>query len=137
MSQERIARCACGELRLVLAGEPVSIYACACLECQRCTGSAFAYRAKYSTSALVRNDGPQRRWRRSSDAGRWVEQVFCPNCGTVVYMAAEALPNHLVVSVGCFSDPSFAPPTTLYGQARRHGWYEFVEPSPSATDASG
>ena len=122
MNGERVARCPCGELRLVLSGEPVSVYACACLECQRCTGSAFAYRAKYLRSSLLHDDGPRRTWRRSSDAGRWVEQTFCPTCGGVVFMTAEALPDHLVVSAGCFSDPGFGPPSALYGQARMHGW---------------
>lgn len=127
MSEERVATCSCGELRLVLAGEPVSVYACACLECQKSTGSAFAYRAKYTKAALLHDHGPRRAWRRGSDAGRWVEQTFCPTCGTVVFMTAEALPDHFVVSAGCFADPSFAPPVALYGLTRRHGWYELTD----------
>ncbi|MEZ0472873.1 GFA family protein [Luteimonas salinilitoris] len=118
----RTAACACGQLRLEIQGDPQGVYACACLECQRATGSAFAYRARYAR-ARIRVSGEQRAWRRGSDAGRWVEQYFCPVCGTLVYMGGEALPDAVVVSVGCFADPTFAAPARLYHAARRHGWY--------------
>lgn len=120
----REARCACGDLRLRLAGEPDRVYACACLECQRATGSAFAYRARYAKRAVVADEGPRQVWRRSSDAGRWVEQTFCPTCGTLVFMTAEALPDGLVVSAGCLDDPEFAPPAALFWETRRRGWYQ-------------
>ena len=103
----RVAACACGDLRVTARGEPLSVYACACLECQRATGAAFSYRARYA-----------------SDAGRWVEHCFCPRCGSLVYMEAEALPDAVVISVGAFADPDFAAPGALHRSARRHRWYE-------------
>lgn len=119
----RTAACACGELRLTAYGEPLGVYACACLECQRATGSAFSYRARYATDRIA-VDGEPRRWRRGSDAGRWVEHCFCARCGSLLYMAAEALPDAVVISVGAFADPGFAAPDALYRSARRHPWYD-------------
>lgn len=58
----------------------------------------------------------RRRARRDSDAGRWVEQTFCPSCGTLLYMEGEALPEAVVVSVGCFADPAFTAPAASTGQ---------------------
>lgn len=119
----RTAACACGQLRVHTHGEPRSVYACACLECQKATGSAFSYRARYELAQL-RIEGDARAWRRGSDAGRWVEQRFCPHCGTLVYMTAEALPDGAVVSAGCFADPTFAAPARLHRAGRRHVWLD-------------
>lgn len=123
---ERIASCACGKLKLTVAGEPWRVYACACFECQRATGSAFSYRARFPEAAVMHIDGERRSWRRGSDAGRWIEQIFCPTCGTLVYMTGEAIPQEIVVSVGCFADPDFAPPVKLFWENRRHHWYSLV-----------
>ncbi|WP_363800512.1 GFA family protein [Lysobacter firmicutimachus] len=119
----RVAGCACGELSATVYGEPLSVYACACLECQRATGSAFSYRARYAKDRIV-VEGEPRRWRRSSDAGRWVEHCFCGRCGGLLYMEAEALPEAVVISVGAFADPDFAAPGALHRSARRHRWYD-------------
>ena len=123
---ERTARCACGALKLTVRGEPARVYACACLECQRATGSAFSYRARFPESAIAHIEGDQRSWRRGSDAGRWIEQIFCPTCGTLVFMKGEAIPEQIVVSVGCFADPGFAAPVRIFWEERRHGWYSLA-----------
>ena len=108
----RTASCACGGLKLTVAGEPTSVYFCACQEFQRATGSAFAYRAKYAKTAVVSITGERRSWRRGSDAGRWIEQTFCPTCGTPLFMDA---------------DSDFAPPSALFWSRRRHGWYDLAD----------
>lgn len=123
----RTASCACGGLKLTVSGKPAGVYACSCFECQRATGSAFAYRARFSNDSIVAVEGDSRTWRRGSDAGRWVEQTFCPTCGTLVFMTGEGLSNAIVVSVGCFNDPQFERPAALHRTARRHGWYEVEE----------
>lgn len=120
----RTASCSCGGLRLSFRGEPLRVYACACLECQRATGTVFAYRARFHAEAVVEDVGERRRFRRITDKGHWMDQIFCPTCGTLIYMEAEVMPGALVVSVGCFSDPDFAPPAALFWARRKHGWYE-------------
>jgi hypothetical protein len=118
----RVAACACGGLRVTLAGPPLGIYACCCLECQRATGSAFAVRARFAGSAVVSIEGEHRQWRRGSEAGRWLEHCFCPACGGLVFMRSEAAPDMLAVSVGCFADPGFGAPATAYWTSRKPGW---------------
>jgi hypothetical protein len=125
--EQRTAGCACGSLRISLTGDPTSVYACACLECQRATGSAFSYRARFPKEAIAQIVGDRRVWRRHGDAGRWVEQTFCTTCGTLVYMEGEALPHAVVVSVGCFADTTFAPPAAIYWASRRHTWFNLAE----------
>ena len=119
----KTASCACGGLRLTVAGDPASVYACGCLECQRATGTAFAWRARFAKAAIVNVDGERRSWRRGSDAGRWIEQTFCPSCGTLLYMSAEAIPDDIVVSAGCFGDPAFTAPAAFFWSKHRPAWY--------------
>ena len=118
----RTASCACRGLRVTVAGGPLGIYACCCLECQRATGSALAVRARFADTAIVAVEGEHRLWRRGSDAGRWLEHVFCPTCGGLVFMRSEGMPGAIVVSVGCFGDPGFPPPARAYWASRKPGW---------------
>ena len=61
---------------------------------------------------------------RTGDAGRWVEQSFCPTCGSLLFMTGEGLPGAVSVSVGCFTDPDFARPATLFRARRKHHWFD-------------
>jgi hypothetical protein len=118
----RTATCSCRAVELVLAGEPRRVYACSCLECQRCTGSAFSYRTIYADSAVVSKKGETRSWRRSGSSGQWLEQTFCAACGSVVFMRAEAMKDALSVSVGCLEDRDFLAPQLLHWPDRKHRW---------------
>lgn len=118
----RTATCSCRRVQLVLAGEPRRVYACACQECQRCTGSAFAYRAIYADAAIRSQKGAIRSWRRTGSSGQWLEQNFCVECGSVVFMRAEALRDAVSVSVGCLTDPDFPAPQMLHWPERKHRW---------------
>jgi hypothetical protein len=72
---ERI--CLCGRLTATARGEPEDIYACACADCQRKSGSAFSYAAIYPET-VVTIAGEHRTWRRHGDSGRCVELAFAP-----------------------------------------------------------
>lgn len=124
---EHAAHCSCGGLRLSVRGRPRRVYACACLECQRATGTAFAYRARYSRENVVAEEGEKRRYRRVASSGKWMDHTFCPNCGTLLYMEAEAIPGEIVLSVGCFDQPDFGPPSALFWSKRKQEWLRFDE----------
>ena len=122
-SGARTASCACGACAVHVSGAPRSIYGCSCAACQRTTGSVFAYRAIYSLAAVQAIQGDLRSWRRTGDSGRWLDQFFCPVCGVILYMTAEAMPGAISVSVGCFGDPSFAAPATVHHLDSAPGWW--------------
>jgi hypothetical protein len=121
-TSERLAACACGALRLRVAGEPTQVYACSCLLCQRQSGSVFTYTAFYREPQISTIEGPFHSWRRGSEFGRWVESSFCPTCGSQVFGRVEALPNEIGVSVGCFSDPAFPAPSIIYWGSHKGHW---------------
>lgn len=126
--RRRVAACGCGGLQVAVLGDPRRVYACSCAECQRATGSAFAYRAIFAEAAVSILSGEGRTWRRASDSGRWVEQTFCPTCGALLLMRGEGLPGAVAVSVGCFADPDFPPPGAIHRPARRHRWLDLGVP---------
>jgi hypothetical protein len=124
--RERLAKCACGNLTVATRGEPVQVYACSCVNCQRESGSVFTYSAVYPETT-VSIAGERRAWRRHGDTGRWIEIEFCPTCGTTVVCRMESWPEIITVSVGCFADPDFAQPEKLYWTSRHHHWLDFPE----------
>jgi hypothetical protein len=126
VDRERLARCACGGLTVTTQGEPIDVYLCSCLGCQRGTGSAFSYAAIFADTA-VSIAGEKSTYRQQGDSGRYVDSFFCPACGTAVLFRAEILPGAVGVPVGCFADPSFAKPSKLFWASRRHHWLELPE----------
>jgi hypothetical protein len=120
----RIAQCGCGGLTATVSDEPVTVYGCSCVACQRKSGSVFSYAAMFP-SAAVTIAGERKTWRYNGDSGRWIENIFCPTCGVAVGFRSEGMPGLTGISVGCFADPDFAPPLRLYWASRRHRWLTF------------
>lgn len=118
---ERIARCACGALRVRCTGDPSLVSLCHCLECQRRTGGPFGVAAFFARDAVT-SDGASRVFRRPSDSGHDVTFHFCPQCGSTVYWLPERKPGVIAVAVGAFADPDFPPPTQAVYAQRRHHW---------------
>lgn len=109
----RRASCSCGTLSLEAAGQPDAVYLCGCSSCRRSTGGPFAWRARYSKAAVTILGKPAH-WRRIGDAGRWVDHAFCAKCGTTLFQRAEAAPDAVVVSAGCFDQTDALEPSRLF-----------------------
>jgi hypothetical protein len=120
----RTAQCGCGALTATVGADPIAVYGCSCLECQRKSGSAFTCAAIFPT-AVVTIAGEHKMWRRVGESGRWIENLFCPTCGVAVGFLSEGMPGMTGIAVGCFADPDFAPPQRLYWASRRHRWLGF------------
>jgi hypothetical protein len=118
---DRNASCRCGQLRASARGEPVRISVCHCLACQRRTGSAFGFQARFPREA-VSIKGRWKEFVRTADSGNRVRYQFCPECGSTVYYYLEHLPDVIAIPVGAFADPSFPPPGFSVHESRRHAW---------------
>jgi hypothetical protein len=118
---ERQAACSCGQLQLVALGEPVRISVCHCLACQRRTGSAFGFQARFPRSD-VRLTGDSCEYVRHSDQGEPRTFHFCPECGTTVYYVVSSAPELVAVPVGAFADPAFPAPQFSVWESRMHKW---------------
>lgn len=124
----RTATCACGQLRAVCEGEPVRTSVCHCLDCQRRTGSAFGFNARFARSS-VRIEGEKKTWSRVADSGNSLTFHFCPSCGTTLYWFLHDLPDLIAVAAGGFADRTVPPPRiSVYDESRRHAWVDIKVP---------
>ena len=111
----RRAACSCGQLSLAIAGEPVRISMCHCLECQRRTGAVISNQARFRREQVA-VAGTATEWTRSSDSGNALTFRFCPVCGSTVYWTGEGFPDYIAVAIGTFADPTFPRPPSRSGR---------------------
>ena len=121
MTDRRTAACSCGALQLVATGEPVRVGVCHCLACQRRSGSAFAYQARFAREA-VRTSGEPHEYVRISDEGEPRSFFFCRDCGVTLWYVCQSEPDLVAVPVGTFADPKFPWPKGSSWEERRHAW---------------
>jgi hypothetical protein len=117
----RTATCACGQLRVTCASDPLKISLCHCLDCQRRTGSTYGVGAFFSRKDIEAS-GAFRTYSRNSDTGFTVNFHFCPDCGSTVFWEPERRPDVIAVAVGSFADPNFPAPSQSVFNERRHAW---------------
>ena len=117
----REAACSCDQLRVWAEGEPVRLSVCHCLACQRRTGSAFGFQARFPKER-VRTEGRFVEYVRISDAGEARSFCFCPDCGSTVFFATASQPELVAIPVGAFADTGFPAPQVSVWASRRHPW---------------
>lgn len=135
-TDRRTASCCCGGLTAVCLGEPARIGACHCKQCQRRTGSVFGV-AAYFPRAQVTLSGEHKVFARGSDAGRRIENHFCPQCGTTVAWELELFPSLVAVAVGCFADPHLGAPQRAVWAKYKHDWVQFPDTVPQLETQPG
>lgn len=118
---ERLATCRCGQFRATTQGEPVRVSVCHCLDCQKRSGSAFAFQARWPEDR-VEFSGDFKSWSTVSEAGNRATFRFCPDCGSTIAYESEGLPGLVAVAVGAFADPHFPKPHYSVYENRKHGW---------------
>ena len=116
------ATCPCGQLKITVSDAAPQVHACACLECQKRSGSSFTCTAFYPEDEVLSMEGTHKSWVRATHSGNPHEAFFCPDCGGSVFVRLGSLPGIIGINVGSFADPDFAHPEKLYWSSRRHGW---------------
>lgn len=125
MTDTRKASCRCGQLTIRCSGDPARVSICHCYDCQRRSGSAFAYQARFRPDR-VEITGEERVWETTSDSGNRADFHFCPVCGSTLYYRAESVPDLIAVAVGGFADNSFPQPQYSVYENRKHAWIDIV-----------
>ena len=120
--------CVCGGNRYKVHGKPQRVSACSCAWCRKRTGSALGISVYFLEEDVEFTGEGLGRYRLNSDAGRWIEQEFCTNCGTALTWTLEFLPGHRGLAGGSFDDPAF-----WYRIER----YVFVRSKPDWLELSG
>jgi hypothetical protein len=115
----RTAKCSCGQLRVVVEGDPTRVSVCHCRACQART--AFGLQARWPKDR-VRPEGETHIWRRIGDDGTALDFRFCPHCGSTVWYTQDVAPELIAVAVGAFGDPTFPAPVRSNYEQYRHPW---------------
>ena len=129
-SRERQAACACGQLRIKLAGDPQLVSSCHCFACQRRTGAVFGSTSFFKRDQILSIEGEHKTFRRAGDSGAFLTFHFCPTCGSNVFWDREGMPDMISVAVGAFGDPDFPAPARTVWTESKHGWLPFPEAIP-------
>jgi hypothetical protein len=117
----RHASCSCGQLSVVVEGNPVRISMCHCLACQRRTGSTFGVQARFPRDRVT-VEGQSTAYVRVADSGNRLTFHFCPACGATVCYHIDDMPDVIAIPVGAFADPAFPAPWVSVYESRRHPW---------------
>ena len=125
MSAELTATCRCGQLAVRVSGAPLRVSICHCHECQRRSGSAFAWQARWPAAA-VKVAGESNSWQSSGDSGGdsggQATFNFCPHCGSTLFYTNDGLPDQIAVAVGGFAGQPQPPPWVSVYENRLQPW---------------
>jgi hypothetical protein len=115
--------CLCGAVRYRVAGNPVAVSICHCVNCQRNSGSAFSVNAIFPKDALTISGTPAV-YEDKGDTGEIVRRLFCGTCGTPIEsQSVFSAPEHAVIKAGTFDDPSrFTPDSEVYCRSAMPWW---------------
>lgn len=119
---ERKAECGCGNVKVIVKGDPQTCFACHCDYCQKASGSIGTFGAVYREENFVSSEGEVTKF---DDLPKWPgsEKYFCSKCGTTVHWKnPAAFPGMHMVAIGCFSDPGFPGPQVTVQTQYRHKW---------------
>lgn len=115
--------CLCGAVRYSAEAEPAFVGICHCRNCQKATGSAFAVVAGLPEAALSVS-GEVKTFRDTGDSGKALFRRFCPDCGSTLFDAAEAMPGVVMVLTGTMDDPSWVKPAVQIYCDSAQPWVE-------------
>jgi hypothetical protein len=118
---ERVATCRCGQLRARCHGDPIRVSICHCLDCQKRSGSAFSFQARWPDDQ-VEIAGESRSWDCHGDEGRVTTFRFCTNCGGTIAFVNSSMPGTIALPVGAFADPQFPSPRFSVYESRKHAF---------------
>jgi len=120
------AACDCGAVTIHAAGRPISMFQCACRNCQKASGSGHSSVVLFPLDA-VRTVGATKSFSRPADSGATFTRHFCPECGTTMVAESSRAPAFRIIPVGLFSGETewYVPNQLIF--ARSHLDWDLVD----------
>ena len=113
--------CQCGSIRFRINGEPLTLYACHCLDCQAQSASAFGLSLWVCRNDLELISGKLKFWSTKADDGSNKHCAFCADCGTRIYHAGDDT-EIVSLKAGSLDDKSILSPVAHIWTKRAHRW---------------
>ena len=106
----RAGGCLCGAIRYRFSGDPVTLYACHCTDCQVATGSSFALSMLVPRESIELLQGKPELCEVDLPDGRRKRAFRCTGCGTHLWGAPQRVPQVLNLNPGTLDDTSWFEP---------------------------
>ncbi|MBU1335602.1 MAG: GFA family protein [Alphaproteobacteria bacterium] len=112
--------CDCGAVMLAAKGRVVSMFQCACENCQRVSGSGHSSVALLPASAISVT-GETKSYARPADSGAIFTRHFCPDCGTTLLAQSSRAAELRILPVGLFAGHNdwFSPNQLIFARSQQ------------------
>jgi len=97
-------RCACGNVAVDIAGDPIQTRQCWCRQCQRIAAGGPTHNAIFRAGDVA-VDGPLAVDSYRAASGNTLTKWFCPTCGSHIYAQSSARPEMKTVRLGILDEP--------------------------------
>ncbi|MGI9301429.1 MAG: GFA family protein [Gammaproteobacteria bacterium] len=122
MRKHREGQCQCGAIRYRLIGEPMVLYVCHCLHCQKQSSSAFGMSLIVEPETFEIVSGEPRQWRTAGDSGVVKVCAFCGDCGTRIYHGSGDPSEPVSIKAGTLDDLTGLEPVAHIWTSRALPW---------------
>ncbi len=120
--KHREGQCQCGNIQYRLTGEPLTLYICHCLHCQKQSSSAFGMSLWVSRNEIKFLFGEPKFWVTTGDSGATKICAFCENCGSRIYHTSDENQAPLSLKAGTLNDTSWLRPIAHIWTKRAQPW---------------
>lgn len=121
MSDAYKGGCACGAIRYAVRAEPIVMIDCQCRQCQRQSGTGHSSYLTFQ-AAEVTVDGNASHWQETGEGGTKKSCVFCPTCGSPLYIIFPDAPDLFALRTGSLDDPSGYKPQMVSWTSAGYSW---------------
>jgi hypothetical protein len=122
--------CSCGAVRYRLAGDPLFVHCCHCLNCQRQTGSAFVVNVLIEAERVEIVAGTPQAVDVPRDDGSAQEIFRCPDCQVALY-SRYGHSRVYFVRAGTLDDPASVSPDVHIFTRSKLPWVVLPEGVPA------
>jgi hypothetical protein len=113
--------CLCGAVAVRAEGEPITVRACWCRDCQKITGGGATHNAFFRIEHVVLS-GALRWYDSIADSGNPVARAFCATCGTSVGVQSHVRRHLMGIRVGMFDPRDGLAPRAIIWAASAPSW---------------
>ena len=122
MNKSYTGGCACGALRYQISDDPMFQNDCQCRDCQMRSGTGHGSYLTFPNKEHVQLTGAGKHWDIIADSGNAKTHVFCPVCGSPVYLTFSAMPDLFTVHAASLDDPNLYKPQAVTYNVRGYAW---------------
>lgn len=120
--KHRTGQCQCGDIQYRLIGEPLTLYVCHCLHCQKQSSSAFGMSLWINRADIEFLSGNLKFWSTQGDSGATKICAFCGLCGSRIYHASGGDQAPLSLKAGTLHETSGLQPIAHIWTRRAQPW---------------